>query len=603
MLAKTIKSLPKSPGIYQFFDENGQLLYIGKAKRLNLRVKSYFKFTPILSPATNLSARISNMITQVNSINYLTVSTEHDALILENSLIKQLKPKYNILLRDDKTYPYLFVNFDDKFPRIELTRRVIKSKNVKYFGPYSSGARDLLESLYLVSPLVQKKGCIKGNKACLFYQIKRCHAPCEGKIDEKEYDKILQNALTYVHEPKSLIKSLNDKMNMYAENLNFEQAASIRDKIRKISQIEPKNHMDFARLENFDLLGIYEDEKVACGVRFFIRDGKIVSSSNFLSKSNNGFDVQSLYNQMLLSHYKQETPLTINKIYTAHELKDKKELEEVFFERFNKKVSIICPKIGDKRTLANIALENAKEYIQKNQKGKYEKIQEQLYKYFNLSSIPTQIETFDNSHLGGNATVGAIISWKDEGFYKQNYRHYHLKSKDEYAQMREILTHRAKRFHKLSPPDLWLIDGGKTLLDLASEIIKSSGANVDILAISKEKVDAKSHRAKGKAKDIIHSKNASYTLPTNDDKLLFLQRLRDEAHRFAISFHRKTKLKQVKESSTLKQKGLSEAKIKKLLLYYGSFKTIENAPHDDLCKLIGKRDAEKLKQHQIKSDI
>lgn len=595
MLTKTIKSLPKTPGIYQFFDQNNSLLYIGKAKKLNYRVKSYFRFTPKLSPSSNLSARISNMISQVKSINYISVSTEHDALILENSLIKQLKPKYNILLRDDKTYPYLFINLEDKFPRIELTRKVIKGKNIKYFGPYSSGARDLMNALYLLFPLVQKKGCLKTNKACLFYQIGRCKAPCEGKITVDEYKKIVNLAISFIHNPKSITTLLKEKMDRYALNLNFEQAASLRDMIAKIVAIEPKNSMDFARLENFDLIGIYEDGKSACGVRFFIREGKIVSSANFTSRSNNGFDIQSLYNQMLLSHYKQDTPLTINKIYTAHELEDKKGIEKIFFERFGKKISIIFPKIGEKRRLSNLAIQNAKEAIKKSIQTKYQKIQEQIFKFFDLDSIPIEIETFDNSHLSGEANVGAIVSWKDDSFYKQNYRHYHLKSKDEYSQMSELLTNRAKRFEKQSPPDLWLIDGGKTLLDLADQIIKSSGANIDILAISKEKLDFKSHRAKGAAKDIIHTKTRSYTLATNDEKLLFLQRLRDEAHRFAISFHRKTKVKEDKLKSNLKQKGLSEGKIKKLLSFYGSFKNIENAPYDELLTLIGKKDAEKLK--------
>lgn len=595
MLEKTIKSLPKTPGIYQFFDEAGKLLYVGKAKNLNYRVKSYFRFTPILKPSPNLSLRIKMMINQAKSLEYIKLLSENDAFILENSLIKQLKPKYNILLRDDKTYPYIAVNFDDEFPRLDITRKIQKGKNVKYFGPYTSGARDLLDGLYLNFPLVQKKSCVKGKKACLFYQIKRCYAPCEGKITKEEYKKILNEAISLVHNPKELLKALHVKMDLYSQMLNYEQAAKIRDMINKIKDSKPQNTMDLARLENFDLLGIYEDKDIACAIRFFIRDGKIVSSSNSLVHSNNGFDKQELYKQMLLSFYTCNLPMPINTIYLASQLGEQKKLEELLSQRFDKKIHIKTPQRGEKFSLVKLAISNAKEIIYRHQKGKFAKIQNEIHSFFELNSYPYSIEVFDNSHLGGTANVGAIISWVGNGFDKTKYRHYHLQSKDEYSQMREILIQRAKRFEKENPPDLWLIDGGKTLLDLANEIIKSSGANVDVMAISKEKLDFKAHRAKGSAKDILHCLKRSYSLPTNDEKLQFFQKLRDEAHRFAINFHRKTKLKLDKDNSNLKKRGLSEAKIKKLLFYFGTFEAVKMASLDEISKVIGKKETEKLK--------
>lgn len=201
-LLEVLKKIPNQSGVYHYFDSEGRLLYVGKAKNLKNRVKSYFRFTPTLSPAPNLSARIAQMVQQIAMIRYLIVENENDALILENSLIKQLKPKYNILLRDDKTYPYLCVNSQEDFPRIILTRKVLKMQGLRYFGPYSSGARDLLESLYEVFPLVQKESCKQGKKACLFYQIKRCLAPCEGRINVESYHQILQNALHCIENPK-----------------------------------------------------------------------------------------------------------------------------------------------------------------------------------------------------------------------------------------------------------------------------------------------------------------------------------------------------------------------------------------------------------------
>jgi len=221
MLKSKIASLPDSPGVYQYFDKNGRLLYIGKAKSLKKRIKSYFRFTPSLHPAPNLTPRIYKMVSEVENIEYIIVGSENDALILENSLIKQLKPKYNILLRDDKTYPYIYIDFDEPFPRPKITRKVIKGKNIRYFGPFPTAAKDILESLYELFPLVQKESCLKGKKACLFYQLKKCLAPCEGKITPQNYRAILNEAIEHIHDKKRLIAKLEKRMEKLAKNMRF----------------------------------------------------------------------------------------------------------------------------------------------------------------------------------------------------------------------------------------------------------------------------------------------------------------------------------------------------------------------------------------------
>ncbi len=593
MLESTIKSLPKCAGVYQFFDENDKLLYVGKAKNLSNRVKSYFRFTPTLSPSPTLSLRISHMISQAKNLRYIKLSNEHEAFILENSLIKQLKPKYNILLRDDKTYPYIMLDLDELFPRFEITRKIQKGKNIKYFGPYTSGANDLLNGIYQSYPLVQKKSCVKGKKACLFFQINRCLAPCEGRIDKESYKKIINDVIKIIYNPSPLLQKLTKKMQSYSENLNFEQAALLRDMIVKIKNSKPTNTIDLAKIENFDLLAVYEENGTISSVRFFIREGKIVSTTTAITHCKNGYDKDEVYKQMILSFYTKNIPMNIKNIYLAHDLQESNGLEILLSEQYGKKIIISNPKRGEKAALIKLALENAKESIEK-QNSKYFNIKNDIYKFFELNSFPNTIEVFDNSHLSQSATVGAIVSWKNDSFEKSNYRHYHLQSKDEYSQMREILTKRAKKFDTNPPPDLWLIDGGKTLLDLATQIVQSSGSNIDILAIAKEKVDFKAHRAKGSAKDTIYDKNRSYKLSTTDLKLQFLQKLRDEAHRFAISFHRKTKIALDKNSSELKRKGLSDAKIKKLLLYFGTFSAINNATENEIVAVIGKKDTKKL---------
>ncbi len=230
-LTETIQQLPTSAGIYQYFDKDGHLLYIGKAKNLSNRVKSYFNFTPSLKANSNLSARITKMINQTVSLNYLVVNSEHDALILENSLIKQLNPKYNILLRDDKTYPYIYIDNSLEYPRFEITRKIIKSPNIKYYGPYSVAARDILDSIYELCKLVQKKGCLKSKKLCLYYQIEKCLGPCELEVLHVDYKKELDLAQSLVQNKKLLIQQLQEKMYFYAENERYEEAGELRDRV------------------------------------------------------------------------------------------------------------------------------------------------------------------------------------------------------------------------------------------------------------------------------------------------------------------------------------------------------------------------------------
>ncbi|MDN5049969.1 excinuclease ABC subunit UvrC [Aliarcobacter butzleri] len=602
-LQEKLQQLPNDAGVYQYFDKNGHLLYIGKAKVLKNRVKSYFKFTPKLQPADKLSPRIYKMISEVESCEWIVVPNEHDALILENSLIKQLKPKYNILLRDDKTYPYIFVDFDEDFPRLDITRRIQKSKSIKYFGPYSTGARDMLDSIYEIVPLVQKKSCVKGKKACLFHQIQKCLAPCENKISKEEYAKIVENALEYIYNKTKLISKLNEKMIQYSNDFRFEEAMTLRDRIKTIEKSQIKSGIDLATNEDIDIFAINTNNKKAVIVRMFLRDGKLTSSSHDFLKIDNfdeefEFDYQEAYERAIINYYDNEIPLLPKEILIAHELEITNELEEFLHTRFNKKIKLINPKKDKKREIVNIALNNCDELLRIENSKNETSIYEELKELFNLQTLPYLIESFDNSHMMGQATVGAMIVWNESlnTFDKKAFRHYNLESKDEYSQMKEMLIRRVESFEKNPAPDLWIIDGGETLLKLAFDIVQSVGVNLDIIAIAKEKIDAKAHRAKGKAKDIIHYKTKngefkSFNLLTSDKRLQFVQRQRDEAHRFAITFHKKQKRAQDKQISLLQIKGIGEAKIKKLLLYFGEFEKIRKASFDELKTVLNEKDA------------
>ena len=590
-LEQKLQNLPISAGIYQYFDKDGKLLYIGKAKILKNRVKSYFKFTPHLQPSPKVSDRIYKMISEVHDMHYIVVDTENDALILENSLIKQLKPKYNILLRDDKTYPYIYLDTSEDFPRLEITRKILKKKSIKYFGPFSTGSKDLLDSIYEIVPLVQKKACIKTQKACMFYQIKRCLAPCEGKINKEEYKKILDEALYYITNKAKIIEKLTVKMEAYSEQFRFEDALKMRDRIQTISKSQIKSTLDFAKDEDLDLFAVQQSDTKAVVVKMFIRGGKLISTTHNFVNITDITSVQEIYKTAIVNYYNEELPTIPSNIIICEDIQYIEELEDFISSKYNKKVTITLPKIGTKKQLTQVAINNCVELLKIDKSNTNSIIYKQLKELFSLDNTPTRFECYDNSQMMGQAKVGAMIVWDRDKFFKEDYRLYNLEANDEYGQMRELLSRRVERFKENPAPDLWVIDGGATLLKLAYDIAQSVGVNLEIIAIAKEKIDAKAHRAKGSAKDIIYTKDEVFKLETSDKRLQFIQRLRDESHRSAIGFHKKQKRREDKQISLLSIKGIGEAKVKKLLNYFGTFEQIKEADFDQLCQVVNQKDA------------
>lgn len=595
-MIEQIRNLPHQAGIYQYLDEKGRILYIGKAKNLSKRVKSYFNLTPELSPKTTLSLRIQKMLSETVGFHYIIVENEHDALILENSLIKQLKPKYNILLRDDKTYPYLYVDMEEPYPRFELTRKIIKGKGVRYFGPFSVGARDILDSLYELLKLVQKKSCLKGKKGCLFYQMEQCLAPCEFPIPRESYLPIVMQGIEWIQNKRRLIKQLEAKMEFYAESLRFEEAMTLRDRIERISKSEITSQIDLASTDNYDVFAIALSETRGCILRLFIREGKVTSSTYDFIPLTPYFSIDEAYERTLIGFYGNEKPPIIAPILTAHPFESSDWVGEHLSELFGKKVQLEVPQRGGKKELADLALSNAYELLRTPQPTK-EVLLTQIQELFALDTLPHRIEVFDNSHHGGSAPVGAMITYDNGHFDKKGYRTYHLQNRDEYAQMKEILTRRIEGFSNNPPPDLWILDGGATLRTLAIDLLASFGVHLDVIAISKEKIDAKSHRAKGSARDILHTDDSTLRLESSDKRLQFIQMLRDEAHRCAITFHKKTKLKIDQESKLLTISGISRAKIHKLIDYFETFEAIAKSDFVTLSELVGKKDAENIQKY------
>ena len=535
------------------------------------------------------------MLEQTAFLEYIVVNSEHDALILENSLIKQLHPKYNILLRDDKTYPYIYIDNAQPYPRFDITRKIIKSDTITYYGPYSVGARDILNSVYEIAKLVQKKGCLKSKKLCLYHQIDKCLGPCELPISKERYQQEVDLATKLIKNKKLLLQELQKKMEFYAEELRFEEAAELRDRMEKISRSEIKSEIDFASNENFDIFAVEHHESRAVIVRIFMRHGKIISSSHDYINLREGYDANELYSRALLDFYKDEKPPIIAPILIAEAFEDLALIEAHLSRVFEKKANISVPQRGKKKDLIALAQLNAKELLKKESKQKDFKTLLAIQELCELEKTPYRVEVFDNSHMAGVATVGAMIVYDNDKFDKKSYRTYHLHAKDEYAQMKEILSRRVESFAKNPPPDLWILDGGATLLQLALDILESFGVTLDVIAISKEKVDAKAHRAKGKAKDIIYTKENIFRLKESDKRLQWVQNLRDEAHRCAINFHKKTKLKLDQESKLLSLHGISAAKVQKLLNHFGTFEELKKLTVEEISDVLNEKDAKTIK--------
>jgi len=592
-LAVTLGTLPDSPGVYHYYDDKERLLYIGKAKNLKNRVRSYFRFTPKLKPNPTLSSRILKMLHEAYRLDYIVVESEEDALILENSLIKQLKPKYNILLRDDKTYPYISINEEAPFPRFELTRKVQKGKKITYYGPFPNGGKALLDALYDCFPLVQRKNCIKEGKACLFHQIGRCLAPCEEKVTPQAYAKMISEAKEAINKRRKLTSMLEERMLKLAEQERFEEAAELRDRSEMIKKLALTSPVDLAHNTDLDIFAILNGDERGVVVKLFLRQGKIISSTFSYFRHTHIFDENETYKQALLEHYHIDMPQLCSTILVAHDFAERPGIAATISRRLGKKIEIATPVRGPKAKLIALALQNARELLKKQQS--HNDIEQQVADMLGLSAIPYRIETFDNSHLMGAATVGAMVVWDEEKWDKSSYRRYELHERDEYGQMREMLTRRISDFKTRPAPDLWILDGGQANLALAQKLLRESNVFLDVIAIAKEKLDAKAHRAKGAAKDLIYSQEGIIELKPTDTRLQWIQRQRDEAHRFAVTYHQNKKRREDTQVSLLEKKGIGKATVKKLIDYFGSFEAIRKADIDDLALVIGIKKANIIK--------
>ena len=589
VIKKEIKSIPVSPGIYKMIDENGEVLYVGKAKNLKKRVSSYSKLN-------NQSQRILNMISLVRKVELSITSTEAEALLLESNVIKANKPKFNILLKDDKSFPSILLTSNHEFPQIKK-HRGRKSQKGYYFGPFSS-AGSVNRSLDALQKGFLLRNCTDNvfkltTKPCLQYQIKRCTAPCVGLVSREDYQIQVDQAKHFLNGDSDKIKEIfAEKMQEYSSNLDFENAAVWRNKIRALTSIQSFQSVNINEIGNVDIIAVYRKlNKTSINISF-MRNGSNFGDHNFFLSHPLEVKINEIMLEFLGQFYENKIPP--KEIILSHEPKDKSLLIEALSLLSNHQIRIHSPKKGIKKKLVNISMTNAKTSLNRKISDN-EKIFNnlaELKKIFNLNKDIYRIEIYDNSHIQGKFAVGAMVVFNKDGFDKSSYRKYNLTINEnisggnDFGMMQEVFSRRFKNFDNSKNnnplPDLILVDGGRGHLNTVSEILTNIKLDkIKICAISKGK-----ERNAGEEKFHLLGQK-SFTLEKNSSIMFFLQKLRDEAHRFAITSHRIRRKQSISYNPINEIDGIGKVRKMALLKYFGSAREVSKASIEDLKKVNG----------------
>jgi len=559
-----------------------EILYIGKAGDLRKRLASYAHFS---GPSHSKTAI---MLAKIQRIETILTSTEKEALILEASLIKKHKPKYNIILRDDKNYPFIKVTLNEKWPRILVTRKRLQDGN-RYFGPFASALamRSTLNLLYYLFPLRRCKTIRSGKRPCLNHQLKRCLAPCSGEVSEKTYNELVRQTLLVLEgRNDELIKILEQKMQSHAKNLAFEKAAAYRDQINSLKRTLEKQIIVSDHFLDQDIFGLARKDASVVVAVLFVRSGKINGAQTFLFSDPIGSNRHILSKALLQFYSPQRQPP--QQILLPMKPEDEQLLEERLSELRPTKTIIQVPRKGKRKQLITMAVNNASQVFNKHDEKKksWENLSAALQKKLQLHRLPGKIECVDISNTGGRQAVGSIVCALNGEMFHKGYRRFKIrqsKTPDDYAMMHEVLT---RRFSKTESenvfPDLLVIDGGKGQLNVAEKILEKDGLSVrvELVAIAKEKNNEGEKIFRPARKNPI-------ILKRHDPVLLFLMRIRDESHGFGIRYHRKLRAKKTFRSQLDDIKSVGQKRRELLLTTFGSIKRIKNATPEKLCQVPG----------------
>lgn len=597
-----LTNFPIDPGVYLMKDHAGKILYVGKAKNLRIRVRQYFR------SSGDTREMIPFLIEKIVDIETIVTSSEKEALLLENTLIKQHRPKYNALLKDDKTYAAIKINSKHPWPRLQIVRyKGTPAPDGLYFGPYTSAyaAREVYELLNKIFRLRQcsDQELVRRTRPCILYDMGRCMAPCVNLCSAEEYRSHVDNAIRFLRgQDREIVKALTEEMHAASAQLLFEKAGALLRTIRQIEGLLQGQVVHKVAGGNFDAIGLFRQGYHATIALLAVREGKLTGSRSFMFHSIAEDDVE-LLESFLLQHYATNAD-PIAEILIPMELSNNTAVEELFSEQFKKKVAITFPKRGEKKTLLEMAHKNAEAYFKKETDAQttLDNALAEMQELFNLTRFPERIECFDTSNISGTNPVATMIAFTDGKKDSKRYRKYKIRTTEEtpndYAAMQEVLERRFRRGKEEGDlPDLLIVDGGKGHLNVAKHVLEDLDVvTVDLIGLAKEE----GRHDKGMTREQVFLLNIKdpILLKKNSPILFLLQNMRDEAHRTAITFHRSLRSKATIKSALSDIPGIGEVKRKILLKHFGSIKRVLEATVEDLAAVKGitKRDIESIRK-------
>ncbi len=587
VIARALKTLPNGPGVYRMIGADGDVLYVGKARSLRKRVQSYAR----LGGHTN---RIARMIAVTAALEVVTTATETEALLLEANLIKRLKPRFNVILRDDKSFPYILIARDHDAPQI-LKHRGARKRKGEYFGPFAS-AGAVNRTINTLQRAFLLRSCSDSyyearTRPCLLYQIKRCSGPCTGEISHDDYARLVKDAEDFLTGKSEKVKHhLHALMETASERLEFERAASYRDRLAALAQIQAHQGINPSSFAEADVFAAYAHGGQTCIQVFFFRTGQNWGNRAYFPRADKSLSPEEVLDAFIAQFY-DDKPIP-KLVLLSHDVPGRRLLEEALTTKADHKVTVTVPRRGEKREIMEQSLANAREALERRlaESASQRKLLEGVAEAFDLDDLPERIEVYDNSHIQGASPVGAMIVSGPEGFEKNSYRKFNIKSADlapgdDYGMMREVLTRRFSRLLKETAsdganavwPDLVLIDGGAGQLSATHEVLDELGIDtLRVVGIAKGP-----DRDAGRERFFIRGRDP-FMLPSRDPVLYFVQRLRDEAHRFAIGAHRTRRKKSIGASPLDEVPGIGPARKRALLKHFGSAKAVSRAGLADL---------------------
>jgi excinuclease ABC subunit C len=591
VIQEYLRTLDGSPGVYRMLNAASEVLYVGKARNLKARVSNYAR-------PTGHSARIARMIFETTSMMFLTTRTELEALLLEQNLIKQLKPRYNVLLRDDKSFPNILISREHPFAQLKKHRGAKKEKG-RYFGPFAS-AGAVNRTLNQLQKVFLLRNCSDAmfasrTRPCLQYQIKRCAAPCVGRVDEAAYAALVEDAERFLDGKSTAVQAnLAREMSEASEAMEFERAAALRDRIKALTQVQQTQGINPEGVAEADVVAVHLDHGQACVQVFFIRANQSWGNRDFYPKTGAGAEEPEILEAFLTQFYDDKEPPRL--VLLSHPVENPDLVAEALSIRAGRKVELAVPQRGEKAELVENAARNARESLARrmSESATQNKLLQGLADAFDLDAPPSRIEVYDNAHIQGSDAVGGMIVAGADGFLKSQYRKFNIRSEagansDDFGMMREVLTRRFERLLKEDPdrtsgmwPDLLLIDGGAGQLSAVAGVLAELGVeDVALIGVAKG-ID------RDAGKEEFHREGLPpMALPRNDPVLYFVQRLRDEAHRWANGAHRAKRAKAVSATPLDEIPGVGAGRKRALLAHFGSAKAVSRAGVPDLMAVEG----------------